>query len=343
MACDSTQRCSQTIASRSASRCRSLSGSVERRREGDSVRPRPYCRFMSYDVAVWLGPQPADNVEALARYAELTAAAQDTGRAAPPLLAFLREVRRVLTDGEAWASEPSEEAEADGSLMHLHLSSSSSVHDLAQLTDAAHRHGLVVFDLQGANGGDVYLPLDDGSGYADHIDPPRAAIASATIKKGIRDALRTDLKALGLRKTGPFDWRRDLADGHHVSVQIDVRSREGARDVSVSVTLHLGRDPRTGYQIDWSWNLGAMLATTEWEQVNADLEARRVEEPEVMEQAISWLEWKREWERLDLWLPVTTDDDLAQWLPTIKTATVRTCQGLLAEPRRLPDVRPFGA
>lgn len=298
---------------------------------------------MSYDVAVWVGPQPVDNAEALARYEQLCAAAQDSTPAAPPLLAFLEELRRVLPDDEVWASEPSEEVEAGGSLLHLNMTASSSGHDLARLTDAAHRHGLVVFDLQGADGGDVYLPLDDGSGYADHIAPPRSAIPTDVVKKRVRDSFRAELKALGLTKRGPYTWRRELDNGHNLEVYLSVRSRDGARDLFVDVNLHLGRDAVTGYLVDWRWDIGRMLTNFEWRQVNRDLEDRRAQDPGTMEESSAWLDWDSSWNRYSLGLPISTSGDLEHWLPVLTQVTVRTCRGLLADPRQLPEIEPWDA
>ncbi|MEJ5946489.1 hypothetical protein WDZ17_14425 [Pseudokineococcus basanitobsidens] len=298
---------------------------------------------MSYDIAGWVGPQPEDNAEALARYEQLAAVEDVDVPAAPSLQAFLAELLQALPDDEMWASEPSATAEGAGDLMDLNLSYSSSAHDLARLVDIAHHHGLVVFDFQGADGGDVYLPLEDGSGYADHIATPRAAIPTQVVKKRVRDVLRADLKALGLIKRGAFVWHRDLGEGRGIEVQVNVQSRDGARDLKVDVDLHRGRNPRTGYHDTWMWDLGRMLTAAEWQQVNADLETRRQQDPDSMEQSLSWVPREGGWSRYDLALPITTDDDLEHWLAIVHEATIRTCRGPLAEPQHLPETQPFGA
>lgn len=128
---------------------------------------------MSHDLAVYVGDQPDDAAQAMAAFARLGNTTTRAASPAPPIRAFLDDLARVLPDDhEAWASPPPS-GEADGDTLVLPLTyGDGTTLTMVTIVDLAHRHGLVCIDLSAE---DVYLPMDDGSPYADHLARLRPA------------------------------------------------------------------------------------------------------------------------------------------------------------------------
>jgi len=190
---------------------------------------------VSYDLAVYVGPQPEDAPAALAALDRLRSTGDEPAPPAPAVRAFLDELAAVLPDDHAaWSSAPVADG-ADGATLDLPLTYGDGL-TLAMVTlvDLAHRQGLVCVDLAAE---DVYLPMDDGSAYADHLDvvePPEDP-ATAVYARFVRDVVSPALRALGLQGSGGTYRLRGTDDHALVGLQ---RGHDGsAWQVSFTVNL----------------------------------------------------------------------------------------------------------
>ena len=111
---------------------------------------------MSYDLAVWKGPRPSKNEEALAEYQRRydVAMAEPTDPS-PEIVACLRRgpARRFPDLGEPgddespWASGPLL-SEASGDFIYFPMTYSGAEAALPFCVEMAQKHGLVCFDPQ---------------------------------------------------------------------------------------------------------------------------------------------------------------------------------------------------
>jgi len=190
---------------------------------------------VSHDLAVYVGPQPEDAAAALAALDRLRSTGDEPAPPAPAVRAFLDELAAVLPDDhEAWSSAPMADG-ADGATLDLQLTYGDGL-TLAMVTlvDLAHRHGLVCVDLSAE---DVYLPMDDGSAYVDHLDalePPEDP-ATAVYARFVRDVVSPALRALGFQGSGGRYRLRGTED--HVLVGLQGGTDNDAWQVSFTVNL----------------------------------------------------------------------------------------------------------
>lgn len=115
---------------------------------------------MSYDLAVWHGPRPADDEAAADEYERragfLDEDDTEPSPASPSMRAFLDDVLRrfpPLTvdaddDGDSpWATGP-EPGDVDGDFAYLTMTFPGASAHLDEVVAIARRHGLVCFDPQ---------------------------------------------------------------------------------------------------------------------------------------------------------------------------------------------------
>lgn len=169
---------------------------------------------MSHDLAVYVGAQPRDAGEAMAAFSRLSVS---TGPASPPsapIRAFLDDLALVLPDDhEAWASPPPS-GEADGDTLVLPLTyGDGTTLTMITIVDLAHRHGLVCIDLSAE---DVYLPMDDGSSYAEHVDALERPADPATdvYARLIRDVISPQVRLLGFQGSAGKYRLKEAGDDH---------------------------------------------------------------------------------------------------------------------------------
>jgi hypothetical protein len=192
-----------------------------------------YRRAMSHDLAVYVGAQPATAAEAMAAFDRLSGT---TGQASPPsapIRAFLDALARVLPDDHAaWASSPPA-AEADGDTLVLPLTYGDGLEaTMVTLVDLAHQHGLVCIDLSAE---DVYLPLDDGSAYADHLERP-ADPATDVYARFIRDVISPELRRLGCQGSAGR-YRLKGTGGDHALIGFQKGHDNSAWEVTFTINL----------------------------------------------------------------------------------------------------------
>ncbi|WP_104524953.1 hypothetical protein [Blastococcus atacamensis] len=112
---------------------------------------------MSYDVAVWAGPRPADDESAEAEYERRADVLEDDDDLPPPspaLAAFLDELLTVLPPLDEsddprspWATGP-EPGDVSGDFAYLTMTYPGAEAALDTVVEVAGRHGLVCFDPQ---------------------------------------------------------------------------------------------------------------------------------------------------------------------------------------------------
>lgn len=111
---------------------------------------------MSYDVAVWAGPQPADDEAAAAEFERRAEALEegDLEPASPALTGFLDELLAVLPPldesddpSSPWATGP-EPGDVSGDFAYLTMTYPGAEASLGTVADVARRRGLVCFDPQ---------------------------------------------------------------------------------------------------------------------------------------------------------------------------------------------------
>ena len=115
---------------------------------------------MSYDLAVWIRPVPADDAEALERYVELMegmerdmdadpppAPAPELVRYADELLEWYPDITPDGDEGSPWASGPLK-ANIVGSVFYFSMTYSAAEDAIPFIVDRAQVHQLVCFDPQ---------------------------------------------------------------------------------------------------------------------------------------------------------------------------------------------------
>lgn len=190
---------------------------------------------MSHDLAVYVGAQPDDAAQAMAAFARLADTTTEATPPAPAIRAFLDDLARVLPDDhETWASPPPS-GEADGDTLLLPLTYGDGLElTMVTIVDLAHQHGLVCIDL---SADDVYLPMDDGSPYADHFDAvePPADPAIDVYARFIRDVISPELRRLGFQ--GSAGRYRLKGTDDHVLVAFQKGHNNSAWEVTFTINL----------------------------------------------------------------------------------------------------------
>jgi hypothetical protein len=113
---------------------------------------------MSYDVAVWVGPKPADDASALKTFEELADRYEESGEAAhPAIIAYIEDLTERFADltelddddidESPWAVGPLS-GNAMGPFLYLPMTYGRLEEALPFVAEAAARHGLVCFDPQ---------------------------------------------------------------------------------------------------------------------------------------------------------------------------------------------------
>lgn len=113
---------------------------------------------MSYDVAVWVGPKPADDASALQTFEELADRYEDGGEAPhPEILAYIEDLTKRYADltelddhhidDSPWAVGPLT-GNAMGPFVYLNLRYGRLEEALPFVAEAAAGRGLVCFDPQ---------------------------------------------------------------------------------------------------------------------------------------------------------------------------------------------------
>lgn len=112
---------------------------------------------MSYDVAIWAGPRPADDdqaAEEFERRAEALESEEAPEPASPALVGFLDELLAVLPpldDSDdprsPWATGP-EPGDVSGDFAYLTMTYPGAETSLDTVAEVARRRGLVCFDPQ---------------------------------------------------------------------------------------------------------------------------------------------------------------------------------------------------
>ncbi|GAA2027707.1 DUF4304 domain-containing protein [Pseudokineococcus marinus] len=208
---------------------------------------------MSHDLAVYVGAHPSDAAEAMAAFDRLSGT---TGQASPPsapIHAFLDDLARVLPDDhEAWASPPPA-GEADGDTLVLPLAYGDGLErTLVTIVDLAHQHGLVCIDLSAE---DVYLPMDDGSAYADHLDVLERPADQATdvYARFIRGVISPELRRLGCRGSAGKYRLKDTGDDYAL-VGFQKGHDNSAWEVTFTINLvHVSADAWAAARREHSW------------------------------------------------------------------------------------------
>src|SRR5262245_40658314 len=113
---------------------------------------------MSLDLAVWVGPRPADDEAATREFERWCASIEDEDHqpapASPSIAAFLADILRQFPalgepddENSPWVVGP-EPGDVDGDFAYLNLAFSTEEATLDAIVATAGRHGLVCYDPQ---------------------------------------------------------------------------------------------------------------------------------------------------------------------------------------------------